>query len=279
MTLSAFIELAKKDYPTVLLSDIELIIAEVLQIHHLDFYLYQERILTKTEIAKIDLMLQARSDNRPLQYIFGYTEFRNLSIEVGDGVLIPRPETEMLVDISVELLDSVKAPKVCDIGTGSGIIALSIAQEVSDSEVIGIDISREALKYAENNKLKNKIGNVDFMYGDLFSPYDKSVSPPQFDLITANLPYVSEILFEVLPDEVASYEPESALLSGSDGLDLIRKIIPQAKKYIKGNGHIILEFSPEQDDEIKLLLNQNNYRDVQIVKDLTGKERFAVAKS
>ncbi len=233
MNLELFLQSIKREYPSVSKDDAEFIVSEVLRIARLDLYLHKDKDLTKSEITEIDLMLFNRAENEPLQYILGETQFRHLTLEVGEGVLIPRPETEILVDLALSLISNIPEPEICDLGTGSGAIALALALESPNASINGIDISRDALKYAEKNKLKNKIGNADFIFGDLFSPFEKRDKPKQFDLITANLPYVSQILFNQLPLEVHDFEPEIALLSGTDGLDLIRKTANSAKKHYR----------------------------------------------
>jgi release factor glutamine methyltransferase len=278
MKLEDFLLSIQTAYPSVSKSDAEAIASEVLRIAKVDLFLHKNQDLTKSEITEIDLMLFNRAENEPLQYIFGKAHFRNLVLEVGKGVLIPRPETELLVDLALSLIKDITNPEVCDLGTGSGAIALSIASESKDSTIKGIDISRDALKYAEKNKLKNKIGNADFLFGDLLSPFSKSDSPRKFHLITANLPYVSDKLYQELPSEVRLFEPETALVSGVDGLDLIRKTATDATKHLYPNGHIIFEFSPEQQDAIRELLKNNNYKNVRIEKDLNNRARFAIGQ-
>ena len=278
MELLEFLEIIKTSYPSVSKEDTKSIISEVLRIPRLDLILIPGKVLTKSEITEIDMMLFKRAENEPLQYIVGETHFRNLSLKVGEGVLIPRPETETLVDLALSLLKGTEDPEICDIGTGTGAIALAIGSENPNSLVKGVDISKEALKYARNNKIKNKIGNVDFIYGDLLSPFDKLDPPRKFDLITANLPYVSQALYDDLPSEIKDYEPENALLSGEDGLDLIRKVAKCAKKHLLPEGHIIFEFSPEQEELMKVLMTENGYSDVRIEKDLNDRARFAIGK-
>jgi release factor glutamine methyltransferase len=278
MELTEFLESVESSYPSVSRDDTERIISEVLRIPRLEISLYGEKHLTKSEITEIDMMLFKRAENEPLQYIFGETQFRNLNLLVGEGVLIPRPETEVLVDLALTLLKDSSDPEICDIGTGSGAIALAIGSERPDSKIKAIDISKDALKFAEKNKLKNKIGNVDFIYGDLLSPFENIDPPRQFNLITANLPYVASPLFNSLPSEVKDYEPETALLSGEDGLDHISKTAKSAKKHLLSAGHIIFEFSPEQKESIMELLKKEDYSEIEIENDLNGLARFAIGK-
>ena len=277
MNLNAFIESIQKEYPSISKNDTELIISKVLGLAPLDLYLHRDKELTKSELTEINLLLFNRSMNQPLQYIFKEAYFRNIVLEVGAGVLIPRPETEILVDIALSITKDIPEPKICDLGTGSGAIALAIASESPNAIVKGIDISRDALNYAETNKLKNRVANADFLFGNLFSPFDQMEPPPQFHLITANLPYVSQELFDNLPVEVHDFEPELALLSGKDGLDLIRKTANTAKHFLYPGGHIILEYSPEQTQDMINILESNGFKNIKIEHDLTGRERFAVA--
>jgi len=278
MKLEDFLLSIQTEYPSVSKDDAEAIVSEVLRIVKLDLYLHKSKELTKSEITEIDLMLFNRAENEPIQYIFGETHFRNLILEVGKGVLIPRPETELLVDFALTIIKDIANPEVCDLGTGSGAIALAIASESVNSNIKGIDISRDALQYAEKNKLKNKIGNADFLFGDLLSPFEKMESPRKFHLITANLPYVSNQLYRELPSEVRSFEPEIALVSGEDGLDLIRKTAKLAKQHLYPNGYIIFEFSPEQHGDMLELLENNSYRNIRVEKDLNNRARFAIGQ-
>ena len=279
MNLEKFLQFAQKEYPSVSRDDLEFIASKVLQFARLDLYLYKDRELTESEFEKIDLFLKNRSKNEPLQYIFGEAHFRNMILEVGAGVLIPRPETEVLVDIALSIIADIPEPEVCDLGTGSGAIALAIASESPKAKVKGIDISPDALKYAKRNQLENKINNAEFINGNLFSPFQQMEKPPHFHLITANLPYVSKELFDDLPTEVHSFEPKLALLSGEDGLDLIRETANAAKQYLAPAGHIIFEYSPEQTEAMLTILESHNFKNIRIEKDLTGRERFAVASA
>ena len=276
MNLAKYRNNIKETYPSVSENDTTLIIAEVLNIPRTEIFLDQERIVTKAEMAKMDMLLFQRAENEPLQYLLGKAHFRNIELEVGPGVLIPRPETEILVNEALKHITGIESPKVCDLGTGSGAIALSIASEIEDSSVIGIDISRDALVYAERNKVKNKIGNADFILGNLFSPFEMSPEKRKFNAITANLPYISDFLFKMLPDEIKDFEPETALLAGDDGLEIIKKAAEHAKEYLSPGGAVFFEFSPEQENTMMQILTANNYSSPEIINDLTGRARIAV---
>jgi release factor glutamine methyltransferase len=272
---------AQNRFSSVTKDDVMRIIAFVLRIPRLELYEHMERVLTKSEQSAIDAMFAERNAAKPLQYIFKEAPFRDLMLYVGEGVLIPRPETEMLVDLAKTRVLSPDS-FICDLGTGSGAIALSLAQELPESSIIGVDFSHKALGYAERNKVRNKISNVEFLFGNLFSPFRKSLAscegdPKRFALITANLPYVSQVFYDALPREVRDYEPEMALVSGEDGLDLIRIASEQAPAHLLPGGTIIFEHSPEQTKAICAILAENALVDVETVRDLTDRERFTLA--
>ena len=133
MTLEEFLRIAETDYPSVSKNDVAVLVSDQLELPKVELPFYKDRVLTKAELAKIDLMLFQRAENEPLQYILGEAYFRNLVLEVGPGVLIPRPETEILVDLALSAVSGINEPHVCDLGTGSGAVALSIASEVENS--------------------------------------------------------------------------------------------------------------------------------------------------
>ena len=217
--------------------------------------------------------LNRRVAGEPLQYIMGNTEFFNVELLVGPGVLIPRPETEQLVELA---LKHINGNTVCDLCTGSGAIALAIAKERPDVNVTAIDISVEALSYAQRNKELLGIKNASFLLGDLFAPL-----PPdsRFSLISANPPYVSTAEYDRLEPVVHDYEPALALLGGDDGLDVLRKIATSAKQFLLPNGILISEIGEEQGKKAKELFRTNGFSKVETVQDYAGKDRFIIAVS
>lgn len=253
--------------------DAESIVAFILGIPRLELMLSKDRKIDKGNIYKIETLVKRRCSNEPLQYILRKAYFRNLEIEVGPGVLIPRPETELLAGFALQLAP-LKAG-ICDLGTGSGAIALSIAYERPDTNVIGTDISSSALKFAERNKKNLGIKNVVFVESDLFS----SLTGSQFHLITANLPYISDKEFPNLPSEIRKFEPESALLAGEDGLDTITPVIQQSPDFLTTGGYLILEISPAQEEKVgKILLETGRYDNIEFKKDLNTLIRFCIAQ-
>ena len=173
---------------------------------------------------ELDDLLQSRINGEPLQYLLGNTEFHCLELLVGPGTLIPRPETEILVEEALRLYPGYGI--VCDLCSGSGAIPLAMARNLPQVTFLSCDLSEQALYWARLNQQKNNLHNVTFFQGDLFHPFP---SEARFSLLTANLPYVSRQEYAELPSVVRDYEPELALLGGEDGLDLLRRIIREAR--------------------------------------------------
>ncbi|MCX6984420.1 MAG: peptide chain release factor N(5)-glutamine methyltransferase [Lentisphaerae bacterium] len=248
----------------------ELIVSNVIGLPRLELPLNRTLEVTKKQTGRINVLTARRMRHEPLQYVFKEAYFRNLRLKVGSGVLIPRPETEILVEYAMKL-----APKnafVCDIGTGSGAIALAIAQERPDCNVTGIDISDDALKFARENRRMNKIKNVRFRKGNLLKGINR-----KFTIITANLPYINRKDFLSLPCEIRKYEPSSALLAGEDGLKFIKKLISTAHRNLLEGGILILEISPEQESAIQYFFDKTKkYTSIEFTKDLCGKIRFCI---
>ena len=248
----------------------ELIVSNVIGLPRLELPLNRTLEVTEKQTARINFLTARRMRHEPLQYIFKEAYFRNLHLKVGSGVLIPRPETELLVEHAMKL-----APKnalVCDIGTGSGAIPLAIAQERPDCHVTGIDISDKALNFARKNRRMNKIKNVRFRKGNLLDGVTR-----KFHIITANLPYINRKDFLALPCEIRKYEPSSALLAGEDGLKFIKKLIASAHENLFNGGSLILEISPEQEKGIRYFFNKTKkYTSIEFTKDLCGRIRFCI---
>ena len=218
-------------------------------------------------------IIERRLNNEPWQYIFKRAYFRDLELLVTPAVLIPRPETELLADWVIDILP--EGGKVLDMGTGSGAIALSIATERSDSRVTASDVSLDALAVAMQNAQNIAPGKVRFLQSDLFA----NLAGEKFDLIAANLPYVTEEEHQTLSPEVKLFEPKLALTSGEDGLDLIRKTVEQAADHLDPHGAIILEMSSPQTEIVAELFSETlQYCAIEIIKDYTNRNRFVAAR-
>lgn len=222
--------------------DAELLLGEVLAMRRLDLYLNFDKPLQKDELQRYRVMVKRRSKREPLQYILGKTEFYSLELQVGPGVLIPRPETEILVDLALKTVRaqpiSDQPLRILDIGTGSGAISIALAKELPESEIIGVDISAPALVIARENVARHELNDrVHLLQSNLFG----ALTGPKFQLIVANPPYIKEGDGPSLMPEVRDFEPASSLFGGPDGLKFIRAIMTAAPAYLAPAGSLILE--------------------------------------
>ena len=244
-------------------------ISAVLKDSNIENYAQEARWIAgeTPDAASAMLTARKRASGMPLQYLLGTAPFRNLMLKVDPRVLIPRPETELLAQWLID-----HAPvngKILDLGCGSGAIALATASERSDLSVIAADVSCDALAVAEANAAFCKISNVEFIHSDLFA----GLSGYKFDLIGANLPYVTEEEFPSLPPEVRDYEPRLALTAPDNGLALIRRCIEQLPDHLNPGGGVIFELSPPQAKKTAQLLTAQGLTSA-ILLDLCGRERF-----
>lgn len=217
-------------------------------------------------------LLGRRLGGEPLQYVMGSAEFYGIELEVGPGVLIPRPETERLVDFAIEV-DTGEGP-VCDVCTGSGAVALALAANLPGArEVWGVDISETALGYARRNAGKHGL-DICFLRGDLFDPLPPAV---RFALITANPPYVSPDAYRRLPRGVREYEPESALLAREQGLALVARLARESRARLRADGTVVCEISSEQGRQARCLFEDAGFGPVCVRQDYTERDRVVVA--
>ena len=253
----------------------EWLLGESLGISRLQVYLNLDRPLSEEERDAIRSALKRRSRHEPLAYILGVQPFRGLRIEVSKDVLIPRPETEQLVDVIWDRETERRPLSVLDVCTGSGCIACAMAHERKEVRVVATDISRDAAVVARLNAQQLGVDDrIAVRVGNLFDTVDKG---EVFDVIVSNPPYVASDA--TLPPSVALYEPPAALYGGENGLDLIRRIIDEAPFYLDQGGLLAIEFGFDQPAEIEeLLVRRGHFRDIEIVKDLAGVRRFAVAR-
>jgi release factor glutamine methyltransferase len=229
-------------------------------------------------ILKIDECLKRRSKREPLQYIIGYTEFRGLKIKVGKGVLIPRPETELLVEEAIRIISKFEIRnsklKILDLCTGSGCVALSIAREFPDARIYGADTSEIAIGYARQNAELNGISNVIFMKGSLFEPIKKD--NPEFNLIVSNPPYIKRNDIKSLQPEIKNWEPLKAIDGGEDGLYYYGAIISESKTFLRKDGFLMLELGINQSEVVKKMALDAGFMDVSLIKDFNGIERIII---
>lgn len=255
-------------------NEAEILVGRVLGAGRAHLYAGMDNPVTLSQAAELDKMVASRCSGRPLQYITGVQSFRKLALKVGPGVLVPRPETEMLVERCLELLRGVESPQVLDIGAGSGAISLSLAAELPDCRVWATEISEDAYRWADRNLEHTGLTNVELYFGDLFSPLPK-YEKGKFDLIVSNPPYLSQEVLDAVPAEVRDHEPEVALLSGDAGMATCVRIIREGFDWLAPGGHLIMETAgSSQWDDLSIWFGKR-YESVQITDDLTGRPRFA----
>jgi release factor glutamine methyltransferase len=232
---------------------------------------HQHEILTAEGAVRYYALIEQRMAGEPIQYITGETEFYGLPFRVTRDVLIPRPETEHLVEKVLSLAANFKKPRIVDVGTGSGAIAVALAHKLPGAEITAIDISAAALSIARGNAELNGVAErIRFLEGDLLAP----VTGEQFELVVSNPPYVAESDRESLAVEVRDYEPAVALFAGR-GLDVYRRLIPGARELLAPGGYLALEIGYGQDSAIARLLAGAGFEEIEFTGDLQGIPRVA----
>jgi release factor glutamine methyltransferase len=236
---------------------------------------HEDEAVPRDAAVTFGAWVRRRLEGEPLQYICGETEFYRMPFYVNRSVLIPRPETELLVEKAVQLAPLVRRPRMLDVGTGSGVIAIALAHEWPDAVVTATDLSTAALDVAHRNA--ERLGfakRVRFLQGDLLEP----VAGEQFEFVISNPPYVPEADRDSLALEVRGYEPEQALFSGEDGLAVYRRLIPAAFAVLVPGGFVLLEIGYGQRGSVDALLVAVGFGDIEFTLDLQGIPRVASAR-
>lgn len=230
--------------------------------------------LTSNEIKKLDKYIdKVVNKHIPIEYITGYTYVYNEKYLVNKHVLIPRQDTETLIEVALDEINNNKYKSLLDICTGSGVIAISTTKNSNISDVTISDISRKALKVAIKNAALNKLQSIKVVKSNLFNKIEKNIT---YDIITANPPYITKQEMIALPNNV-KHEPKLALYGGDNGLDYYIKIINEAYRYLSNNGALILEIGMNQkDDVLKIINDTNKYSNIYVKKDINGKDRVIV---
>ena len=224
-------------------------------------------------------MIARRMRREPLAYILGRKEFYSLEFEVTSAVLIPRPETEIAVSTALEFIQGHANARVCDLGTGSGAIALAIAANSATAQLTATDISAEALAIARRNAVRLGLASrVRFRLADCFKPLDSMGSLGQFDLLVSNPPYIKEDQIGGLALEISRFEPRAALAGGHDGLELYRRLAPELRDHLEKNGSAIVEIGAEQSAAVSEIMRNAGATSIKVVHDLAGMPRVVVAR-
>jgi release factor glutamine methyltransferase len=252
-------------------------------------FAHSDDALAPAVLALFRERIQRRAIGEPLQYITGHQEFYGLDFEVSPAALIPRPETELLVETALELLRDADdsrhidnsrrtlAPFICDVGTGSGCIPIALLHERRDARALALDISTDALHVAARNAARHAVSErLALVASDLFAALDASAV--KFDLITSNPPYVAEDDLANLQREVRDHEPRLALTPGDDGLSVIRRLIEDAPRLLAPRGHLIFEIGHDQHEAVRRLIDSRIWTQLETRRDLQGIPRTVVLR-
>ncbi len=260
----------------------ELLLMHVLRRDRTWLYAHPEFELSLEDAAAYAQIVERRGEGVPTQYLTGRQEFWGLEFEVGPGVLIPRPETEHVIEVALERIGARRAEplRIADVGTGSGCIAIALARELPRAEIVATDISAVALDYAQRNAARHRVSNrIQFLRTDLL---EAAIEAPnsgesRFDLIVSNPPYVGRNDATSLPREVREHEPAEALFAGDDGLQIYPALIEQAARKLAPNGILVLELGYNGALYVGSLLSAPHWSDLSVTRDLAGIERVISA--
>lgn len=250
---------------------IELMVAHVLKRKRLELYLDFEREIPESALDVLRQMVKRRAAGEPLQYVLGIASFYGLDLAVDKRVLVPRPETELLVDYVVK--NGAAAKTLADLGTGSGAIAIALVKKLATARVLAVDASAEALEVARTNASSHNV-QVEFLHGDLLAPLPDGL---QFDWIVSNPPYIPSGEIATLAREIRDHEPRTALDGGSDGLDVVRRIAAEAKSRLAAGGCVAVEIGAGQGSAAERIFLDNGYRVEKMISDWQGHPRVVVA--
>lgn len=250
--------------------EVQCLLQNILQAPRAYLLAHPEQALNATQQAAYDTLLQRRLQGEPIAHILGEREFFGLNFKVTPATLIPRPDTELLVELALQRIPAHGRFRVLDLGTGSGAIALSIAHARPDAEVTAVDASAAALEVARENALRLQVRNANFLRSDWFSALDDR----RYGLIVSNPPYVAAGDKHLMQGDLR-FEPSSALASGTDGLDDIRLIVAQAGRFLEHEAWLLLEHGYDQAEAVRALLKQNGFTEVFSTQDIAGIDRVS----
>lgn len=251
----------------------EWLLASLLGVDRFALHLDTARRLATPTIARYLGLVERRAAHEPLQYLLGWEDFHGLRLAVSPDVLVPRPETEGLVEWAIEVLAGRRDPVLADLGTGSGAIACAIARALPTAEVLAVEVSAGALAVASRNVRELSLSSrVRLLAGDLFAPLGSI--PASLDLVVANPPYLPSSVIASLPPEVSRHEPRAALDGGPDGMAVIRRIVAGAPAQLKPGGWLLMEIGEEQAGPLASLMAAEGFSGIRARRDLNGVERY-----
>ncbi len=264
--------LSSKHYDTAAV-DAEVLLCHTLNKSRSFIYSWPEYTLTKQQQDDYRKLVEQRLSGQPVAYLVGMRDFWSLELDVCKDVLIPRPDSELIVELALEKIPTTAKWHIADLGTGSGAIALAIATERPDCYLYAVDISNCALNVAKSNADKLKITNIEFIEGNWFKP----LADRQFEIIVSNPPYIAENDRHLMAGDVR-FEPKQALISGKDGMDDIQKIVIAAKCHLKRGGWLLLEHGYKQGKAVRNLFSHADYTDIVTCKDIAGNDRVTLGR-
>jgi release factor glutamine methyltransferase len=257
-------------------TEVEIILETLLEVERINVYLYGARLTDDTILKKFNQIIKKRITRQPLQYILGETNFYGRKFMVNPDVMVPTPETELLCELAVNYIknENLEHVEILDIGVGSGVVGVTIACELSHVWVTAVDISQAALAMARKNAAIHEIeSRIRFLNSDLFSKIDDD---SKFDLILSNPPYIAQKDYDSLSPEVLA-DPKISLVSGVDGLDIIRKLIKKSPDYLKEKGRLMFEIGYDQAEMVKNITDVDvRYKSITIIKDLNDIDRVVI---
>ena len=257
-------------------SEIEWLLCSLFQCSRLDLYMRFEEPLQKSQLLTLRSWVKRRLKNEPLQYITGSCDFYGRNFLVNANVLIPRPETERLIDESIKCIEHINCPKILDIGSGSGCISITMAKEREDSVVLGLDFFEESIKISKKNADNLKANNVSFIKMDILNNFPKQ----SFDLVISNPPYIAMEEISTLMKDVKDYEPEVALTDFNDGLTFYRRYSSLLPYLLNESSSLVLEVGlGNHPQEVISIFKESGFSDIHILKDYNGDDRVIIVKN
>ena len=262
--------------------EVRLILSRLMGVDKSYLYAYGNMEVPEDLVHDFRDTILRRTQGYPLQYLLGTQEFMGMELEVSEGVLIPRGDTEILVQL---LLDHIEESfgddefTLLDIGVGSGAISLAIGRLCPNAKVYGVDLYQKPLQVANRNKERLGLQNVEYYRGDLFSPFEGGQWRGYFDIIVSNPPYIPEVDRDGLQVEVGRYEPETALFAGEDGLDFYRRITAKAREYLRDKGLLAYEIGHDQGVYVADILRNEGFSDIKVTDDLENRNRVVTGRA
>lgn len=254
--------------------DAEILMAHALGMNRTRLYMEHNKPLDEQELSAIRVLVKRRGQGEPVAYIVGKKAFWTIELSVDPRVLIPRPETEHLVERALKLMDNVNEPRVLDIGCGSGCIALAIAASKSDAQILAVDVSEDAVAVTQDNIRALGLSNVECRKSTLLDNISGT-----FDFILSNPPYIESETIHTLMTSVRDFEPHLALDGGPDGLDIYRQLVPEAARHLNPGGYLLLEIGSNQGDSVPEILRAcGGFEDIEVLADYAQHPRVIQGK-